>query len=402
MRSLFFIFLAIHVTFISCSDSEPGMEMNEPDPMLVIPTLSILDRSLLEKDDQFDMIFEVKLSEATTEAITVDYALQGLTAEPGVDFGDQGGSFTIAAGDTKFELAVPILPDDIREVEEEFEVVLSNVKNATVTKDKAIGIILDDDDETANTVEDGYMTSETHYGYSLTWGDEFDGTSLNLEDYNFDLGDGCPNICGWGNNELEVYTDKPENIKVADGKLSITATKSGTSYESAKIHTKDKQSFVFGRIDIRAKLPEGQGIWPALWMLGQNIDEVGWPACGEIDIMEMVGHTPKVTHGTAHWGAAGGPSTFKGASFSLDEKFSDKFHVFSLVWEMNELVWYVDETKFFTANLATIGNEQWRFNQQFYLIFNVAVGGNWPGSPDATTVFPQTMDIDYVRVFQRT
>lgn len=385
----------------SCGDADSsGMQM-ETDPAAAKPDLFIHDHQMEESDVRSDMIFEVELSAAATEAVTFDYSLIGLTAEPGVDFDDQGGSLTIVAGETKVALSVPILPDSDREVDEEFRIELSNVKNAEVSNNIATGIILDTDEQSVAIVEDGYLTADTHYGYTLSWSDEFDASSLNLEDYNFDLGDGCPNLCGWGNNELEEYTDKPENIKLADGKLVITATRSESTFESAKIHTKDKQEFLFGRIDIRAKLPEGQGIWPALWMLGANIDEVGWPACGEIDIMEMVGHTPNVSHGTAHWGAAGGPSTFKSESYTIQEKFNQQFHVFSLVWESHELVWYVDETKIQTVNLSSVGNQQWVFNQKFYLIFNVAIGGIWPGNPDSSTVFPQTMEIDYVRVFQR-
>jgi len=188
---------------------------------------------------------------------------------------------------------------------------------------------------------------------------------------------------------------------VADDKLVITATRLGSEgFRSAKIHTKDKREFRFGRIDIRAKLPEGRGIWPAIWMLGANIDEVGWPASGEIDIMELVGHQPNISHGTAHWGNSGDPSTFVGSSISLNEKFSEQFHVFSLVWEQNSLQWYMDETLFHTITPANTQGATYRFNAPFYMIFNVAVGGNWPGSPDASTVFPQQMEVDYVRVFQ--
>ena len=141
-------------------------------------------------------------------------------------------------------------------------------------------------------------------------------------------------------------------------------------------------------------------MWPAIWMLGANIDEVGWPACGEIDIMELVGHKPTSVIGTAHWGAPNNPSTFNSGHFSNGKDFSEEFHVFTLVWEVNELRWYVDETHFHTINRDIVGNAEYRFNQEIFLIFNVAIGGNLPGSPDETTVFPQTMEIDYVRVFQ--
>ena len=171
-------------------------------------------------------------------------------------------------------------------------------------------------------------------------------------------------------------------------------------YNSARIITKGKKEFKFGRIDIRAKLPEGQGIWPALWMLGSNIDDVGWPTCGEIDIMEMVGHEPNKTHGTAHWRASDGNSTFKGASTSSSKKLSEQYHVYSILWEENSLNWYFDEEKFHTITPNNLQNVEFPFNQNFFFIFNIAVGGIWPGNPDDTTVFPQEMEIDYIRVFQ--
>ena len=142
-------------------------------------------------------------------------------------------------------------------------------------------------------------------------------------------------------------------------------------------------------------------MWPAIWMLGQTIDDVGWPASGEIDIMENVGHEAGTAHGTAHWGPRGrGYSTFQGNSITLDEDLAERFHVFSIVWERDLIEWYVDETKFFTLTPASTGNETWRFNDDFFFIFNVAVGGNFPGPPDSTTEFPQQMEIDYIRVFQ--
>jgi beta-glucanase (GH16 family) len=164
--------------------------------------------------------------------------------------------------------------------------------------------------------------------------------------------------------------------------------------------TKAKKEFQYGRIDIRARLPYGQGIWPAIWMLGANIDDVGWPRCGEIDIMELVGHLPKVSHGTAHYDVDGWAS--KGSSYALTtgQTFSDEFHVFTIVWEMNRIKWYVDYNKFFELSAQDVGGT-YPFNNPFFFIMNIAVGGNWPGDPDETTVFPQTMEVDYIRVFQQ-
>ena len=219
--------------------------------------------------------------------------------------------------------------------------------------------------------------------------------------WDYDIGIGNADTGpGWGNNELQNYTDDPENAFIENSNLVIRAKKDDGKYTSARLTTKDKKEFKFGRIDVRAKLPQGQGIWPAIWMLGENIDDVSWPACGEIDIMELVGHTPKTVHGTAHWGLRGEPSTYKTGSTSRENNFSESFHVFSIVWEFNEITWYLDETKFHSFSSDQTQGKPYPFNNEFFFIMNVAVGGNWPGNPDDTTVFPQEMIVDYIRVFQ--
>ena len=172
------------------------------------------------------------------------------------------------------------------------------------------------------------------------------------------------------------------------------------NYTSARMISKDKKTFTYGRIDFRAKLPKGQGVWPALWMLGNNIGTTPWPACGEIDIMELLGHEPQKTYGTIHWGAAGGASTHIGGNYSLPSlTFNDKFHLFSLKWEADKMTFLIDDVVYFTANKSQV-NGDYPFDKPFFFIMNLAVGGNWPGNPDATTVFPQRMIVDYVRVFQ--
>jgi len=252
----------------------------------------------------------------------------------------------------------------------------------------------------AVTLNDGYSTPTSYSGYTLKWADEFNGDALDLNNWTFDIGTGSG---GWGNNESQYYTSSTSNCSVANGKLTITArkeTQGSSNYSSARIKTLGKQEFQFGRIDIRARLPKGQGIWPALWMLGSNFPTAGWPACGELDIMELIGNQPNRVHGTAHFGAAP-PSTQKTASYGLSSgTFSDEYHVFTLKWENNLVEWYVDDVKFHSITPTSTGGI-YPFNQKFFFIFNVAVGGNWPGYPDNSTVFPQQMDVDYVRVFQK-
>ena len=253
------------------------------------------------------------------------------------------------------------------------------------------------DQNVTGAPETGYNTPTSYPGYTLAWSDEFNGTSLS-SDWTFDIGTGSS---GWGNNELQYYTD--QNVTVAGGFLEIKA-KSETfnfqEYTSTRIKTQGINSWKYGRIDIRAALPHGKGIWPALWMLGDNISSVGWPSCGEIDIVELIGgegFNDRTIHGTAHWNQSG--HSQYGNSYSLPSgKFADEFHVFSIIWDATSIKWLVDDVQYNQLDITPA--ELTEFQNNFFLIFNVAVGGNWPGSPDATTVFPQSMYVDYVRVFQ--
>lgn len=253
--------------------------------------------------------------------------------------------------------------------------------------------------------------SPTSYdGMTLVWADEFEGETLDLSSWSYDIGDGCPSLCGWGNNELEYYTSSSDNSQLIDGQLVITARPENilnSRYSSAKLITRDKREFKYGRIDVRAKMPTGQGLWPAIWMLPADNVFGNWPASGEIDIAELVGHEPEILHGTAHYGPAVGFSQSSGRSYALTEgEFADDFHVFSTIWAEDSIQWLIDGVRYHSITRAsvgaTVGSENYPFNESFYLILNVAVGGNWPGVPDGSTVFPQSMTVDYVRVFQDT
>lgn len=244
----------------------------------------------------------------------------------------------------------------------------------------------------------GYTTPMTYAGYTLIWNDEFDGTSLS-SDWVFETGTGN---WGWGNNELQYYRE--ENLQVTDGMMIITAKEenyNGSNYTSSRIKTQGRRSFMHGRIDIRAALPYGQGMWPALWMLGDNITTDGWPACGEIDIMEMVGGSgskDNTVHGTIHWDNNGSHASYGNGRTLSSGILAEEWHVFSIVWDQNSIRWLMDDVEYNVADLTPAGLSE--FQQNFFFVFNVAVGGNWPGSPNASTVFPQTMAVDYVRVFQ--
>lgn len=232
--------------------------------------------------------------------------------------------------------------------------------------------------------------------WNLVWSDEFDGTSLNTNNWRAEIGTGSG---GWGNNELEYYTDRPQNLMVTGGNLVITAQKEsygGMNYTSARIKTQGLKSFTYGKIEARIKLPSGQGLWPAFWMLGSNIDTIGWPKSGEIDIMERVNNNASV-NGTVHWDA-NGHAEFGRTSGNLD--FS-QYHVYSVEWDANYIRWFVDGNQFNEFYIANGTGNTEEFQKPFFILLNLAVGGNWPGSPNSSTPFPSQMLVDYVRVYQQ-
>ncbi|PKQ67612.1 hypothetical protein BZG01_07630 [Labilibaculum manganireducens] len=260
------------------------------------------------------------------------------------------------------------------------------VGNDTFSTKQTITIIQDDPN---------YVDNMT-----LVWSDEFDGTSVNTDYWTFETGAG-----GWGNNELQNYTNG-DNAEVTDGKLIITAKKVNDdkvagSYTSTRLISKGKKEFTYGRYEIRAKLPSGTGIWPAIWMLGSNLNTAGWPACGEIDIMEYVGYQPDVVHATVHT-TAGSGSNGDGRSVTLTTA-EEEFHIYGLLWDETEMVFYIDTpdnvTHTYAPSTKTASN--WPFDEDQFFILNVAVGGNWGGAQGIdNTIFPQSMEVDYVRVYQ--
>jgi beta-glucanase (GH16 family) len=246
-------------------------------------------------------------------------------------------------------------------------------------------------------------------GWSLTWSDEFNGPSGSTVDsakWSFDIGGG-----GWGNNELQTYTNRTANAKLQHGVLVIKVLKETFTgadnitrkYTSARLLTRNTFTQTYGRFEARIRIPYGQGIWPAFWMLGHDLGTAGWPTCGEIDIMENIGKEPSIVHGTLHGPGYSGANGIT-ASFPLpaSRKFSDNYYTFAVEWEPDVIRFYVDGRLYKTRTPADLpAGKAWVFNHPFFLVLNVAVGGNFPGNPDATTIFPQLMKVDYVRVYQR-
>lgn len=247
----------------------------------------------------------------------------------------------------------------------------------------------------------GYTTPKSYEGMQLVFAEEFEGETLDEKVWNIQTGDGCPDLCGWGNQELQYY--KKDNISFKEGNLVITAKKETSvtrDYSSSRINTEGKFAFTYGRIDIRATTPRGKGMWPAVWMLGENIREVGWPKCGEVDIMEMVGGEETKVYGTVHWDNAGSYASYGGKLENITNPLNNAYHVFSITWDEKFIRWYLDDKEFHVIDITP--TELNEFKKDFHLLINLAVGGLFSGNPDNGTQFPQYFLIDYVRVFQPT
>ncbi|MDQ2657321.1 MAG: glycoside hydrolase family 16 protein [Bacteroidota bacterium] len=249
-------------------------------------------------------------------------------------------------------------------------------------------------------------SSTTPEDKQLVWMDEFDTPGKpDPGKWSYDLGDGCPDNCGWGNNELQFYTNDPANVRIADGKLVVEAhmdSLGGKSFTSTKIVSRGHRDWKYARLEIRAKLPRGKGTWPAVWMLPTDWKYGGWPASGEIDIMEHVGYDPGVVHGTIHTESYNHiKGTQKEGKITMADA-QDAFHVYAVDWSEDKMDFFVDDHLYHSVTRdPKDGYEEWPFDQRFYLIMNIAVGGNWGGAEGVDpTIWPQRMEIDYVRVYQ--
>lgn len=230
----------------------------------------------------------------------------------------------------------------------------------------------------------------------LVWEEDFNSEVLDASKWSYQLGDGCPELCGWGNNEPQIYTRN--NHELRDGKLYITVKKEDSIYTSTRITTKDKFEFKYGRVEARAKIPTGKGVWPAFWMLGANIDEVGWPLSGEIDILEYVGKEPGIIFTSLHTQDSHG-NTINTRKTKIDG-IEEGFHVYAADWSPEKIEFFVDGKSVYTFSPGERSQEVWPFDQPFYLLLNVAVGGNFGGPEIDDSIFPQQFVVDYIRVFK--
>jgi beta-glucanase (GH16 family) len=240
-----------------------------------------------------------------------------------------------------------------------------------------------------------YVANCIAQNYTLAWSDSFSSNVINTNNWQFESGTGSS---GWGNNELQYYTNRAENATIINGQLAIIAKQEmyqGSDYTSARLLTKTLKEFKYGKIEARIKLPQTKGVWPAFWMLGANIDAVSWPSCGEIDILEHI-NTESIIHGTLHWNNNGHVQSSKSVACNVSN-----YHVYGIEWTTDSIKWFLDNNVYHKYSIKNNANNTGAFHQPFFLLLNMAVGGNWPGSPNASSVFPDTMLVDYVNVFQK-
>lgn len=394
MNLLMLFFLCFSVPLASCGKKDGAKAGAAP-----LPSLKISNSSAGRQRTGSVCRFYADLSSAPDKEVSVHYATSGGTAKPDSDFTAVSGMLTFKPGETELTVDVPVAADSLRRAPQTFYLQLTDPVNCTLPAAKATGTIVNDGTYLP-TDTTGFESLRDYPGYKLVWGDEFDGSTLNGKDWNYETGGN-----GWGNHELENYTSRPQNVFLSEGHLVIEARKEdygGSHYTSARITTQGKREFTYGRMDIRAKLPVASGMWPALWMLGSNIGKVSWPACGETDIMELIGKNPTQVVGSFHWKKAdGSEGTFNHTHHLSSGDFSQHFHVFSLLWSRDSLQILVDDIPYVRASRQDLTDGTYPFDNPFFFIFNVAVGGDWPGAPADSTPFPQHMFVDYVRVFQK-
>jgi hypothetical protein len=326
-KTLFGIF-TLSFLFVACD--------KEKTTPITSANISINDISMNEgTGGTSNMEFSLTLSTALTQEASVKITTKDGFAKAVEDYQALSQVVVFKAGETVKKVSVTIVADDLKEGIDEFQVLLSDAVNCNIFDGIGLGVINNDD--TKIPVNDiGFTSPESYPGKTLVWSDEFNANSLNAQDWGFDVGTGCPN-CGWGNNELQYYTPG-DNLSFSQGKMIIEARQEqmgGKNYTSTRLISMGKKEFKFGRVDIRAKLPKGQGIWPAFWMLGANFKSVGWPSCGEIDIMEFLGHEEKKVHATIHY-KLGNNARNTTSSLLNDTPLPDEYHVYTLDWQQDK------------------------------------------------------------------
>lgn len=391
--SRLWLLLILLLFVLACDPTEDPTPVDQPNVL-------IEDISIEEGESDRPVYLTVRLDKASAETRVVIVKTVDQTANGGEDFiALDNFPIEFLPGDVQNNLKIEILGDEVYEDDELFYIEVVSPLNEGEEPARGMVEILNDDRDTTLVVPTTGYTSPTEYaGMELIWSDEFDEGSNIESNWTFEIGNGYD---GWGNQERQYY--RKDNARIHEGGFLVIEARderySSWNYTSSRMITRNKFDFTYGRVDIRAVLPYGQGIWPALWMLGSNFSQAGWPACGEIDIMELIGNHPSTVHGTVHWADANGNHAQYGGSKTISNGvFNDEFHVFSLTWDEQQIRWYLDGVQYHSINITASHLSE--FHDDFFFIFNVAVGGLWPGYPDQTTEFPQRMIVDYIRVFQ--
>ena len=373
----------------------------------VLPVASItrsieIEEGTADENTSAELTISIKGDDIEYPVEVGYYFINESTTEDDLDFISSASPkmVTFNEGEKSKKVSIGIVADDVIEISEEFKVTLTRPSNCILGQDKQCTVKILDDEGCTDIEVCGYITPESYDGYSLVWQDEFASTTIDETKWTHEIGGN-----GWGNQEEQYYTDRVENSYIENGNLVIEAKKesyNGSSYTSARMITSGKYSVKYGRIDIRAKLPNARGTWPALWMLGDNIWTESWPKCGEIDIMELVGYDPTTVHSTVHWGNSTNDKGINGGGFYKEEGFTEKYHVYTLIWDYNQLQFLVDDEVIHTIPRNQIdGGYTYPFDKSFFFIFNIAVGGTWGGLQGIDqSAFPQKMYVDYIRVFQ--
>lgn len=356
---------------ISCGgdgDDDPS-NGNPPEPEVIVPSNLELSISVVNADSENvngDGTGWIKCTASADDAI--EYAFR---------FGT-GSEITSTNGQVEFQFT-----EQGTHEHTVYVLAYSSTGHSIATNEKV----------TVYVAEDNFV--------NLIWSDEFDTNgSPDSDKWNYDIGDGCPDLCGWGNSEKQYYTSRSDNVTVKDGILKITAKKEdyeGSEYTSTRMKTQGKFAFTYGRVEVRAKLPKGGGTWPAIWMLGTSISSIGWPACGEIDIMEHAGNRQGVVSSALHTISSNGATINNGDQRIND--VSEEFHVYQLYWNKHEMIFSVDDVEHYRYNPSNKNSDTWPFDADQFLILNVAMGGTFGGAID-DNFSNSSMEIDYVRVYQ--
>jgi beta-glucanase (GH16 family) len=380
------LFPCIFFMIFSCSnEEEQGM-----------PTVRLLPRNDKEGSNP-DKILDVRvrLNHPTDLPVTITYSTKDSTARSFRDFIPIADTTMVFnPGETEKIINIELISDKVTEFTEGFGLRISNVENALGAFQYLPITIYDDDFNNVYSGEDGFVSQDTIEGMDLVFADEFNAAELNRYIWVYNDPDGT-----WA-NQIQQYTFSPDNLKVEEGKLKITAIKDGDNYTSAGINTISRLPIQYGLLQVRAKMPEGAGLWPSIWLLGKSYNGRNWPLCGEIDLAMMYGQRPGQTTGSVDYYLSG--DVRREGHYDLPDykdKFADEYHVFSILWQPDQIEWFVDNHPYTKFNKSTIG-DVWPFNNPFWIVISLAVGGNLVGNPDFSTQFPQTLEVDYIRLYR--